>query len=71
MHAMSLPDPGTTMPPATCSVKTMKPNQQTLVYPLANIEPHTKVVVSKHTWLISFGGKQICQRGEVTDIVPT
>ena len=53
------PDPGTTIPPATCSVKTVH-IVRAYSFPSITRKP-TKTAVTKNTGLICFGGDQVCE----------
>lgn len=69
-QAMRRPEPGTTIPPATCSVRTIiggvnKYYNGTLLKEL------TQIAVAKDTRLIGLRGNEVSEGREITDIVPT
>ena len=66
-QAISLPEPGATMPPATCSVSTGKPPSATPCKGFGERAAHQ----GKDAYLIGFGGQEIRQGREVADVIPT
>src|ERR1700722_7467059 len=68
-QAMSRPEPGTTMPPATCSVNTVQSKELSTCY-TKQLDIHTKVTISKIAGLIGLRGQRLCERREIANIVP-
>lgn len=68
-QAMRRPDPGTTMPPATCSVRTKREVSSNIGQGKGN--KLTETGIAKDTGLVGFGRDEIRKGRPVTYIVPT
>ena len=69
-HATSRPEPGTTMPPATCSVRTIRAHELAWQRPLKHGE-RTQSAVAKNTGLVCLCRQKFGNRREVSNIIPT
>jgi hypothetical protein len=68
-QAIRRPDPGTTMPPATCSVTTEKSLSEIIIIIIKVFR--TKVVITQNAGLVSLGWQEVSERREIADIIPT